>query len=252
MKSGICSAFLTPDFPDSAFGRVHSVFTRTANIELISGDEKRLLTLIPKEFPKLPDSLSVDGGLFDLIEEEMPVKWGENALFIGNLQLSYQKDDCFDGRISNIADKLDVSLVNDFLTLTEDLACGLDRLPEDYRKKVIASLHDGDLSRYIGLGSGLTPSYDDACVGYMAVSCALGLQSRLVLDEKTDTTDVSLRYLKLAQKGYFGEPICKVINSLVGDGDLASSLEMLKRVGATSGLDMIFGIRLAIKTLIMK
>ncbi len=241
---------MTPDFPASAHGRVHSVFTRTANVELFHNGETRLLTLIPSQFPRLPDSICIPEEIFALICESMPAELSENSLSIGKVSLRYKKDGGFNGKICDVSKKLIPSVVDEFLSLTEALPCGLDRLPEDYRKKVTDSLRNGDLSRYIGLGSGLTPSFDDACVGYTAICCALGLPNKLAIDEKTDTTDVSLRYLKLAQKGYFGEPICRVINSLVGDDDLALSLEMLKNVGATSGLDMIFGIRIAIEELL--
>ncbi len=251
MKSEICSAFLTPDFPTAAQGRVHSVFTRTANVEFAAGGEKRLLTLIPKEFPRLPDSICVQDGVLCMIEEGMSSELSEKSFLIGNTEILYIKDTSFDGRIKNLSERMDPSLISEFLSVTKDLQCGLYRLPEDYRKKVTDALRKGELNRYIGLGSGLTPSFDDACVGYTAVCCALGAPSGLAVDEKTDTTDVSLRYLKLAQNGYFGEPICRVINSLVGDDDLALSLEMLKNVGATSGLDMIFGIRIAIEELLL-
>ncbi len=249
MKNEIFPAFLTPDFPTAARGKVHSVFTRTANIAFCPNGDVRLLTLIPKSLPRLPDSIQVPEDIFDHIKEGMPAEWSKKQLLIGNICFQYEKDNSFDGKIINVSDKIIHPRVNEFLSLTDSLPCGLDRLPSDYREKVTDSLGEGDLSRYVGLGTGLTPSFDDACVGYTAICCALGKPNRIVISDSTDTTDISLRYLRLAQKGYFGEPVCRIIASLTGEGELRKAIELLKAVGATSGCDMIYGMRVAIRAL---
>ncbi len=250
MSMETCTAFLTPDFPVSAKGKVHSVFKRTVNAELLCKGEARILTLLPKALPKLPDSIQVAEKILAEIQEGMPVELNPGHIAIGQMLLPYKKDDSFDGRISDISKKLLIHAVNEFLSSTDNLCCGLNRLPPDYRKKVTDALSAGELSSHIGLGAGLTPSFDDACVGYMAVCRALGAESNLIISADTDTTDISLRYLKLAQKGYFGEPIVRVINALIGDDELQDSLQALKEVGATSGCDMIYGMRLAINKLL--
>ncbi len=250
MSMETCTAFLTPDFPVSSKGKVHSVFKRTVNIELFCIGEARILTLLPKALPKLPDSIQVAEDFLAEIQEGMPVELNPEHIAIGQLLLPYKRDNSFDGRIRDISDKLLPHAVNEFLSATDNLCCGLDRLPPDYRKKVTDALSAGELSSYIGLGAGLTPSFDDACVGYMAVCRALGVESRLIISTDTDTTDISLRYLKLAQNGYFGEPVCRVINALTGEDNLEASLELLKSIGATSGCDMIYGMRLAINKLL--
>ncbi len=250
MSSKPCSAFLIPDFPTCAEGRVHSVFKRTVNVEFKCNGESRLLTIISKQLPRLPDSIQVEEGVLDNIQEGMHASWRNNTLSIGGLCIKCNMDNGFSGKISDISDKLIPSVIDSFISSTAHIFCGLDKLPSDYKKKVTDALCSGELSRYIGLGAGLTPSFDDACVGYMGICRAFGVKIMPIKFEDTDTTDISLRYLKLAQQGYFGEPICNIISSFTGEGDLRSSIEALMAVGATSGCDMLYGMKLAIKTLL--
>ena len=78
----------------------------------------------------------------------------------------------------------------------------------------------------------------------MAVCRAMGQAAPFVLTCLEDTTDVSARYLLLAKEGYFGQPVVDVMDALYGRGSLARAIPDLLAVGATSGSDMLWGMRM--------
>lgn len=122
----------------------------------------------------------------------------------------------------------------------------IDRLPESLQDKAKQALLEGRWQSFLGLGVGLTPSFDDACVGMAAVYTAMGRPLPL-LEDLSVTTDVSARYLRLAQKGYFGQPLLALIHALWNhEADLPAAVRGLEAVGATSGSDMLYGVALAL------
>ena len=131
--------------------------------------------------------------------------------------------------------------------LTADLSCGFDRFPSALRNRADAALLEGRWQEFLGLGGGLTPSFDDACVGMAAVYTAVGCPIP-PLSDLAVTTDVSARYLQLAQEAYFGQPLLDLIQALWQDESaLPEAVHHLEAVGATSGRDMLYGVRLALR-----
>ena len=115
------------------------------------------------------------------------------------------------------------------------------------REAALAELCTERAPARLGLGSGLTPSFDDACVGVMAVYRALGKPPPFVIADEPETTDVSARYLRLAREGFFGQPLLDLADALSGEKDLKDCLRNMLEIGATSGADMICGIRAALQ-----
>lgn len=107
----------------------------------------------------------------------------------------------------------------------------------------------------VGLGSGLTPSCDDALVGALCLLTACGHRpafSAESLLRDSPTTDVSASSLRLALAGMFSTQLVQVVAQLE-DGAVAGHLEPAVRelvaVGATSGADSLVGVELACEAL---
>ncbi len=228
--------YATPAFQaQTAYaGFVHSTYARTANL-MLNG---RMLTLCPADAPRVPDSIVLP---VPLLQE---VTVGENAclrdgvLVVGNLQLRLDAEQSWTGYLKPQSGR---PKTDTFLHFISALQHGFLRLPSELRSRIDHALITAEAPGFLGLGSGLTPSFDDACVGVMAVCRALGKPAPFVLTDLSRTTDVSARYLQLAQEGYFGEAICRVMAALFGEGSLLESVQSLKNIGATSGCDMLYG-----------
>lgn len=234
------NAWLTPAVLQPCEGYVHSVFERTANVML---GEKRLVTLLSPSLPRVPDAIRIPVDWLHFLAVGMPVRLADDQLCIGGRALSIVRDTAWRGKILPHSG---IPATEAFLNLTADLSCGMDLLPEKRRNMAETALCTADWPSFIGLGCGLTPSYDDMCVGMLAVYRAQGQEMSGEKADLSQTTDVSARYLRLALEGYFGEPVCNVIEALYGNGDLAEAVEAIQQVGATSGRDMLRGMRLAL------
>ena len=245
---------LTPFFlaPLRREGWVHSCFDRVVNVAFpLPQGPPRLLTLTGPGLPALPDGLRLPLDDFSLLRR-LPV--GTKAVWTG------------DGlRLPGMAVRLDAAAcalapfplppitaerARRFLSLYGRLSLqnGLDALPEGSRRAALAGLSDfaralatgsGDEKKWpIGLGKGTTPAGDDAMVGVLS---ALGRGSAPLGPSLLDrTTDISARYLRCAQEGYFSAPVLAVWQRLT-----PQSLIGLSAVGATSGADMLLGMAAA-------
>ncbi len=121
------------------------------------------------------------------------------------------------------------------------------------------------LLKYIGMGIGLTPSCDDAFLGIIAVCLgarlyakATGLGEWMALPDikslppfnrilSNRTTDVSLKYLCCSQEGRFSDVVVDLIKEIFSDtGDqLRTCIEAVSLVGGSSGMDMLYGMKIA-------
>ena len=236
------TGFLTPSLRLPSSGAVHSVFHRSAN--LLLGD--RLITLADPSLPRIPDSVLISQACLAALEPGQPVRLTADALTLNGEEYPCQ---CRSADDFLLTTRQGMSGAERFLRLTDDLPSGLLRIPAERRRRALEALCTERAAEYLGLGPGLTPSYDDACVGVLAVYRAAGRPAPFRAADLSVTTDVSARYLRLAQEGYFGEPILRVIDGLYGAPALEESIEALKRVGATSGCDMLLGMRRAVRAL---
>ena len=235
---------LTPFFPARCEGVVHSVFQRVVNLQMEWPGETRMLALVSPGLPALPDSICLPEEMLVSFTVGQPVRLAEQRLFRDQNELLLQNDESFTGKLSL---REGFPCVSALETLTAGLSCGFDRFPSALRTRADAALLEGRWQEFLGLGSGLTPSFDDACVGMAAVYTAVGCPIP-PLSDLAVTTDVSARYLQLAQEAYFGQPLLDLIHALWQDESaLPEAVHHLEAVGATSGRDMLYGVRLALR-----
>jgi hypothetical protein len=104
------------------------------------------------------------------------------------------------------------------------------------------------LHALVGAGPGTTPSGDDVIVGAMAGLRACGLADaatslgRRVLPLLPATTTASGHYLRAAADGRFGEHVHELNDSLETGRPAAAVIARASRWGATSGVDLLFGL----------
>lgn len=123
---------------------------------------------------------------------------------------------------------------------------------------------DPVVRRLIGAGPGLTPAGDDILVGLLAalsrggcerpaVAGAFSCLAHVIARHLERTTDISAHYLRLAIRGFFGEPLTDLIAAVVE----AARTEVLHHctsevlsVGASSGADALLGVLLGLDTVL--
>ena len=215
---------------------MHSAFRGAVNLML---DTNRMLTLVPPTAPNLPDSLRVPEAALCRFYVGQRTWLNEGELVGEGVALGWTRCADWDGRISARADAPPRPA-----PACAAVPCGLDGVSA-YGRAASALLADG-MWDHLGLGKGLTPSYDDMCVGAMAVCRAAGQAHPPLPDDLGMTTDVSARYLRLAAEGFFSQPVKQAVACL-WDENSASALDALLAVGATSGADMLRGMVLAIE-----
>ena len=235
-------ANLTPAFASDCQGHIHSLFHCVANISMDLPGGARLLTLTALHSPQIPDSIVVEPYVMDTCKAGMSAALVKNCLQIGDLRLPFLRKSY--PALTFLAGQMHTA---DFLAAAEAIPSGFDHLPAPLRAHAVHALTTSDAPDFIGLGPGLTPSFDDACVGVMAAYRALGLKAPFVIKKLNATTDVSARYLRLAEEGYFGEPLRQLLFALFGRGSVRDALFRLLEVGATSGADMAFGVAAALR-----
>lgn len=243
MMGSYFPAYLSPSFPERCEGKVHSAFNRVVNISFHAGEDLdlRLLALVAPQVPRIPDSVCIPFDILRKLKPGMVARWQPGCLQIDTLSLPVQCESRWNGRITHRSTP--PTQKKSFLEMTSSLPSGLDRLPTHLRVPAISALTGATAAHWLGLGPGLTPAYDDACIGVMALLHAMGKRLRFLIKPQANTTDVSLRYLLLAQEGFFGELILTVIDALWNKGDLAQAVQALSSVGATSGYDILLGMR---------
>jgi hypothetical protein len=233
-------AWLTPAFEGKGIwdGAVHSVFGRVANIALAQGGGMRLFTLCAPDVSRLPDAARVPLDWLAHVRIGEAARLTSTGVAVGGRTLPLVRGS-WCGRIARYGGRIRAEAA---ALLAPYAKRWLEQAPASIRVQAMCDLRAGDGCRWLGLGGGLTPAFDDACVGAMALRCALGDTRPFRLPPMERTTQISARYLRLAGEGYFGEPLCDAVDALFGNAPLAPALEELAAVGATSGCDMLAGI----------
>lgn len=118
-----------------------------------------------------------------------------------------------------------------------------------------------DITPFIGLGPGLTPSFDDIIVGMLAVISGdhrFTTQMRQLklafepLPLDLLTTKVSVSFLTYALQGKFSLLVQQVIKSFEKHDYHHSSIKNLVNYGHTSGSDLLLGIWLGIDRFVLR
>jgi hypothetical protein len=109
----------------------------------------------------------------------------------------------------------------------------------------------------IGLGEGLTPAGDDCLVGALAVLSRHAatwlaehaeVRTALASAGERGTTTLGREFLLHALGGSFSEPILRLIQARSA-AEAVEGIEDLGRMGASSGADTLWGMRLALEAL---
>ena len=242
-------AYLTPAVGEKAAGTVHSVFDHAVNVRLDTLTGPRLVTLISRRYSRVPDSILMPEGVFRTFDTGDPCVLDQDMILIGRRQLTVARvDDLSRFRIKKGFSRDGIDALLEFTSVG---STGLDGLPPERREQAVSALGAKNGADFIGLGPGLTPSYDDACVGVMAVFAAADRDAPFMItdDDLAGTTFVSARYLRLAREGYFGEAIVRVLEAVGTGRDVRRRALELEWIGATSGRDILFGMRQALLAL---
>ena len=240
------TARLTPAFSLSCGGYVHSVFDRAVNLAFSLPSGERLLSLMDPALPAGPGSICAPAEVRKRMRVRMRARLSPEALETEDAHWLLEPDALYTGKPAVYGTFPEAER---FLDRTRSLSSGFDLLPASRRSQALEALCTPRTCRFLGLGCGLTPSYDDACVGAAAVYRALGRPAPFAFEGLERTTDVSARYLKLAEEGYFSRPLLDVTAALAGQKDMDEALDAIRLVGATSGADMLTGVRQALAAL---
>jgi hypothetical protein len=111
--------------------------------------------------------------------------------------------------------------------------------------------HDlvGTVRHLAGLGPGLTPSGDDVLAGILLVASLTDRFSPSDLRAAADTTgthDISRSFLRWAANGHSIEPVHDLLFAVAAGRPTHRAELAVAAVGATSGHDLLLGIRLAL------
>jgi hypothetical protein len=120
-------------------------------------------------------------------------------------------------------------------------------------RRASEALNDGDLSGMVsllaGLGPGLTPSGDDVLAGILLVASLTDRFSPTELRAAAHaarTHDISRSFLRWAANGHSIEPIHDLLSALAAGRPTGDAEQAVAAIGATSGHDLLLGLRLAL------
>lgn len=144
----------------------------------------------------------------------------------------------------NLAEKIGLPLEKRALEIFEAL-----RHPEPDWQQVVAYL--------IGRGKGLTPSGDDLLVAYQAMLYACDQPAEKLtaaLSIPLSTTDVSKAYISASIKGYVNSLIYRLLTDLKSQDQqlIEKDVKNVMKIGHSSGIDLCFGMLLALESIILE
>ena len=120
-------------------------------------------------------------------------------------------------------------------------------------RRASQTLNDHDLAgtagHLAGLGPGLTPSGDDVLAGILLVAALTKRFSPAELRAAADTTrthDISRSFLQWAANGHSIEPVHDLLAAVAAGQPTQGAEQAVASVGATSGHDLLLGLRLAL------
>lgn len=128
----------------------------------------------------------------------------------------------------------------------------IDYLLENIKNIYEESLYDekkiSALYKFIGVGVGLTPSFDDFLCGFISAGYffdILKIDNLLELIEKNldKTNEISGHFIKLAIDKKFSKAIIDFYAYILGENiDFSNIRDQFYNIGSSSGLDSLFGI----------
>lgn len=110
----------------------------------------------------------------------------------------------------------------------------------------------------IGRGKGLTPSGDDILVAYQAMLYAFNQPeaehlATALKKQSLSTTDVSKAYIATATKGFVNSLIYQLLSDLKKqEQQIEKDVKAVMKIGHSSGIDLCFGMLLALESIILE
>nr|WP_072537570.1 DUF2877 domain-containing protein [Anaerococcus mediterraneensis] len=117
-----------------------------------------------------------------------------------------------------------------------------------YNQSLIDEKNILNLSNFIGVGIGLTPSFDDFLCGFLSAGYffgALNIDNLIELIEKNldKTNEISRFFIKLAIDKKFSKAIIDFYTYILDENiDFSNIRDQFYNIGSSSGLDSLFGI----------
>ena len=226
-------------------GAIHSVFEHACNIMF----GKRMMTVVQGD-ERIPDSIRLSAEAFaQLVSagKASQIRLCETELSWNDASIPLHIDDWDGSMLAGAFDAvgilqairkagipklaLSAAAQDDLHTAAEAIL--LNQWTKSHRI----------LQRLIGLGQGLTPSADDAVVGILAtLRRSDGIRFPIPVELLERTTDVSAKYLRCAGQGYFSQRVLAIFEA--DTAGLPQALERTAAWGASSGSDMLHGVRM--------
>jgi hypothetical protein len=123
--------------------------------------------------------------------------------------------------------------------------------------KMDSNLNLRIINFFAGRGKGLTPSGDDILLGFTLGLSLFGSfevwrETLAATVTKESTTLISVAYLTALLHGYASEPCIRLVKLLDGTevAQIEKTVEQVRSIGHTSGMDTLFGFLLGLKFLI--
>lgn len=272
-------------------GRVHSVFRHAVNFLM---DDDCFVTLMLSGKPLCPEGIVVSpdaflkqtAGILQLSADGLlPFMQGEAVCLKGNwflskafaidldgaesVELSLPGCAVFEGVQQRLTRRLPEQLdKRGLLTgLRRDVCCDHENISSfreslhetlslaDLDRAVRIEIFSRQLSQFIGLGEGLTPSGDDFLVGLLwalwvgEADRLPGFDTFLYAVQSTlhKTNDISAQMLRFAIRKRFTEPLISLAR-VSGPTDCAEAFKRIAAFGHTSGFDTLCGLLVGLKT----
>ena len=242
-------------------GEVHSAYARTLNLLWHDG---RLLTLHGSGPLLAPFAAAVDH-LPGELGPGMRAWWEGEKIRLGPFLLGWEQGPAVETRLRPEEDGARLLLTVLASSRPAPPAAGLfspggrtaqRRLDHGIRERDARAFVEG-AAGLIGLGEGLTPAGDDCLVGTLAVLSCLAakwltehaeVRTALASASERGTTTLGREFLLHALGGSFSEPILRLMLARSA-AEAVERVEDLGRMGASSGADTLWGMRLALEAL---
>lgn len=268
-------------------GAVHSKTGKTLNVLFEGPGRRRLVNFVPEPMAVMPDSISVDGDAWAAIrstavgsgvqKEGMAFHFAGHAPIGGRLQPVSCDLPVSPGGLNDtdIRSNMDAFLAR-YRQTPVDLSPygGLAQRLGELAKAVLTGDRQAvglRLPQCLGIGGGLTPSSDDMVTGLLAVmtgaalaelpwmggearSALLGVGGTLLDIGSLSglTTDISLAYLACAAERRFNK-LLQVFTEhiyMAQDSCFTSCFELARKIGSSSGMDMLCGAAIGCRCLL--
>ena len=242
-------------------GEVHSAYARTLNLLWHDG---RLLTLHGPGPLLAPFASAVDHLPGELGPGMRAWREGEK-IRLGPFLLGWEQGAAVETRLRPEGDGARLLLAALASRPAPPAAAGLfspggrtaqRRLDHGIRERDARAFVEG-AAGLIGLGEGLTPAGDDCLVGALAVLSRHAatwlaehaeVRTALASASERGTTTLGREFLLHALGGSFSEPVLRLIQARSA-AEAVERIEDLGRMGASSGADTLWGMRLALEAL---